>query len=487
MWFALALVTLANFDEPRTELPEALQRAKEARAALQTARLDFSIEGVVDDEGYRSTSFFTWRAAGDDYLVVNHGDQNGVYAYGPDGRPVPGTLNSARNSLFHDGRVWSKKAEGSIAYVSESADVSEPVLYNWRNIGLNPLRSGQDLDEYLAKIGATPLTYDVRIEGNQQVVTGHTRRDGGEVEYRWHVDPARGWNITRTEVYKDDRPVIVTEYDPKLSFQDGLWFPSKIEVYGFPDGHKQLRQTTKIYTAQFNRPEHPDELTPLDIGLEVGTSILSQDREAYPSGVWDGQTTISPEEFAHRVQSGELEIGPGVLRNSARARAFSDHGGLERAAERYRKFARDAGIEIPPDLTVRALPFESVWERYTREFITHYQLDDEQAQRAWAICNDCQDAARNLARPAEREIADKQAEVGKLEADDKARNEVAITKLREQIDQRRAALTQRIDDIFVKQLKPRLAKVPTRKQQADAGPFDSGAEPQSAQAGADEP
>lgn len=102
--------------------------------------------------------------------------------------------------------------------------------------------------------------------------------------------------------------------------------------------------------------------------------------------------------------------------------------------------------------------FESEWERYVREFIEKYQLDEAQTQRAQAILKDCQEQAQNYLqrRKAALEQLDKRdKDLGSSAADAQARQ-----RLREQ----RERILAPVNRIFEERLKPRLEKLPTRQQ-----------------------
>jgi hypothetical protein len=108
--------------------------------------------------------------------------------------------------------------------------------------------------------------------------------------------------------------------------------------------------------------------------------------------------------------------------------------------------------------------FESQWEAYVREFIQRYQLDDGQTERAQSILKDCQDAAQRVVQKSKGEIEqlDKKL-LGLAESKD-------ADKLKElsEINARRTKLLEPINEIFEKQLKPRLEKLPTRAQRQAA-------------------
>ena len=113
---------------------------------------------------------------------------------------------------------------------------------------------------------------------------------------------------------------------------------------------------------------------------------------------------------------------------------------------------------------VSGIGFESQWEAYVRDFIQRYQLDDGQTQRAQGILKDCQEIANRLIqkRKPELERLDRQLqELGQSSDPDKL-------KQLSELNQKRNKLFEPVNEIFEKQLKPRLERLPTRAQRQAA-------------------
>jgi hypothetical protein len=111
----------------------------------------------------------------------------------------------------------------------------------------------------------------------------------------------------------------------------------------------------------------------------------------------------------------------------------------------------------------RATP-ESAWEKYVREFITKYQLNDEQTQKANAVLEDCQAQAERykIGRKEQIERLDKQIEELKESKDKNKAKQLA------ELTEKRKSMLEPIDQIFERQLKPRLERLPTRAQRRAA-------------------
>jgi len=108
--------------------------------------------------------------------------------------------------------------------------------------------------------------------------------------------------------------------------------------------------------------------------------------------------------------------------------------------------------------------FESQWEAYVREFIQKYQLDDGQTQRAQSVLKECQESAQRIIQKNKPEIEQLDK---KLLALGDSKDADKLKELTE-IGTRRTKLLEPINEIFEKQLKPRLEKLPTRAQRQAA-------------------
>lgn len=103
----------------------------------------------------------------------------------------------------------------------------------------------------------------------------------------------------------------------------------------------------------------------------------------------------------------------------------------------------------------------STWERYVLDFIQRFSLDDDQSQKAVLMLRECQREGNQYLS------AKKSAFVDVQDAMAKARASEDPTKL-EQARQMLSGLQRPIDAIFEQNLKPRLEKLPTRRQREAA-------------------
>ena len=106
--------------------------------------------------------------------------------------------------------------------------------------------------------------------------------------------------------------------------------------------------------------------------------------------------------------------------------------------------------------------FESEWEKYVRDFIERYQLNEGQKQRAEAILKDCQEQARSHIAKRKSQLDDLDRRVAALsDADPKVK-----AKKQAKLNEQKTRLLEPIGRIFESQLKPRLDKLLTASQRA---------------------
>jgi hypothetical protein len=108
--------------------------------------------------------------------------------------------------------------------------------------------------------------------------------------------------------------------------------------------------------------------------------------------------------------------------------------------------------------------FISEWEKYVRAFIEKYQLDDEQAQKANAVLEDCKSQAHRYLRGRKVQIEQLDQQIAEL----KLAKVKDKSKRLSELNGQRSKLMEPIDRIFDNQLKPRLERLPTRAQRRAA-------------------
>ncbi|MBN2447459.1 MAG: hypothetical protein JXO22_12075 [Phycisphaerae bacterium] len=106
--------------------------------------------------------------------------------------------------------------------------------------------------------------------------------------------------------------------------------------------------------------------------------------------------------------------------------------------------------------------YESEWDKYVADFIERYSLNDAQTQKAHTILKSCKEQAAQLVRrnKSKIEVLDKQLADARKDKD--TASEVA------KLTKQRDGLLEPLTQIFERQLKPRLDKLPTRAQREAA-------------------
>lgn len=446
------------------ELPDALRRAVEYRQLLHTAMIELV---VTEHRTGGETLFYTFRSAGDRVAMLHRGDGDGrvVRQLDNDGQPFVSALSFApQHALLMEGQIWSANEAEFQARLSPP-DGAIFDVYDLRNIALNPISCREGLEALAgrAKTHGVDLTYSSGREGNVETVSAKL----GGATLRWWIDPERDWSVVRTEVIRSDGSVV--QRSVELAQADGFWFPKRVADVRIADGGAEPICTYEILAAQFNRPEHPQMLDPAFIGVDSGMEVQVQGLPGEPIQYWDGEKLISSEEFQERVRAGTVTFGPKARRQVAQLKAAN--------AQRLQREA--AGLE-PPSLTTAIEnfrrygtnrpgpgglpPFESEWEAYTRAFIAKYKLDEDQTQKAWSICDECQARGKDFVRRRHAEITALDAEEAAVRAKPAEQRAAA----RRDLAERRAKLLEPVQRIFDEQLKPRLEKLPTRAQRAGA-------------------
>jgi len=444
--------------------PAALEKLERYRAALRTGVVEWSIVDQADDVYGGLERFRTSRFAGEDTILIDRGDRDGVVIRTADGSPAPVVGQRAVNMLQIGGKHWtrpeaplqdvtieprSKRAGLDIRSLGVVAGVGGPDIHDalWRDYVRNP----------------SAWKFEQARQGDLHVV--RVRRSTETCTY-W-LDPERGWSPVRVRC---EHKHGWCEARSALKLFDGVWFPEVVEVFSsrYRDGREPVK-IIRVHSAAFNRPEHPQRFTPADIGVEVGMNAVVYGDGPRPeaAGKWDGQKVVPPGELAERLRRGELKEGPALVqaasaRGSPHVRECPPRPGAGGPAMVEGTPAPAAARRQGPDAILRH--FESLWEAYTRRFIKKYRLNEEQTQKALAILKSCQDlASAHLAKhKAEFAQLDKQLRnLANLPAGQRAAE-------RARLERQRESLLRPIEAIFERQLKPRLESLPTRAQRKAA-------------------
>ncbi|MCC7290740.1 MAG: hypothetical protein IT449_01610 [Phycisphaerales bacterium] len=435
--------------------PLELLQAERYRARINTARIEWCSHGGTSDSS-GGQRYFTSRIAGQDDLYIRRGMADGrMHERAEIGRPL--SYNESR-LLLKDGEQWSYAEETLTAQVVQ--DSSRFSLYNnLRDLGFEPSPVSSSEAGFWFRTAASG--YDIERGDDRVLITGHW--DNG-FSVQWTLDPAQGLQPVHTAVLVEGETVDAcsTTYD----LFDDIWFPSHSEFT-----HKgEVTSTFVILEAEFNRPEHPGELTPIHLGLIDGIRIH---RPALGDMVWCGDQLIPEDDYFRRVREGT-----------------ADNSGWEAMRMRNLPLGPGAFPKACNDdflgLTVVLTRTPGLWEDYTRRFIQRFQLKPNQAQHAWKTLKECQKPAYAYldehekdvkevrvelagfdAKPSDSQIADSktgESNIGDPKTSDSKTHDADALKRKAALEERLEKLHAPIDKIFNEKLKPGLAKLPSQEQ-----------------------
>jgi hypothetical protein len=454
-------------------MPPALRAFLNARSAesLRTGSVEWSYDqaDLPGVSGWRR--YYSAQVAGSELAMTDWGDDAGVVMRGIDGAPAKYDYIGPEHFLLANDQLWwhIERSPGARIFPPSRQMVEFYRIADPRKLGMNPTMNTRGVYEALRMGPGADIAYSSTMEGGLHVATA----DVHGTLLRWWIDPAQGWNAVRSVMIRDGK----TEAYSSVSFREssGVWFPEAIAYHssGYRDG-LQPYVTITVSAASFNAPDDPQELSPADIGVEVGTDVIFQDPAVHPGlQYWDGQNLVTQDEFFARLKSGELQRGPTVQQELERLRE-------KNYAREVRDHALAPGTASQPTSRPVEVRWESEWEAYTRRFIARFKLANDQMQKAQQILIDCQAQAHHYL---DRE-KDAFEQLDRRTADLKGLPEDARPKAAQSLLDERHKLMQPVDEIFEQHLKPRLDKLPTRAQRraahAEERPDDEGAASQPA-------
>jgi hypothetical protein len=448
--FSSAFLAATAFGSPATSMsdggadpPEALRKALDARFALFTGEVA-ATRSFVGPTGLSRTVSLTGRFCGETALMVDLGDSDGVVVRDTAGNPASTSSQTPRQYLRYGRFQWIKEVGKSVAeaFPVEGARGAP----DYRVLGLLPWVPRAPLEDVLGsdfydrdKISS----YEESREGSLQVVTARLRN--GDVQ-RWYIDPARGWSVTKSQYLAGGRDVQM-ECTTEVAEFDGYWYPTRIQyTRNGASAPKDIYDQYEVTKAEFNRPQHPRDITPETIGIVPGEtpvqghSVRDGALAFGPAGFFDGQGFVSADEFLERQRAARAANPqppvPGQPPGAAKPEAASGK-----------------------EMRTHFVP-ESEWEAYTRKFIETHKLDEGQQNAALAILKDCQERGRSYVdsrRERFEQLEKDKAGLAKLASEERAKRAAAL-------ERRERDLRRPVDQIFERQLKPRLEKLLTAKQ-----------------------
>jgi hypothetical protein len=277
------------------------------------------------------------------------------------------------------------------------------------------------------------------------------------------------WNVVQCQfVYQGE---VLFETFTDYESADGVWYPVVVTQF---DAVGDVVQLLEVDRARINAPDIPDRLSPDLLGLGNGMPVLPRQGAPQPydeNGKYlgnylygSGGRLLTIPEYSRLKREGLIETDP---RYEAKKK---DYEGKQREIEQRSGAAsgEDRG-EVPTteagqaekwgpssQPTVVRNRVDDDWERYTREFTAKYELKEEQANAASRILRDCQEQRTQYLRSRRSRIVQIEERLSAKKTEGEGQRLLADLE----------ELRKPIQDIFEKQLKPRLDKLPTRAQRA---------------------
>jgi len=429
----------------QSERPAALEALQESRQSLGSGEIKWTVRQNGEQE--REFHFVSRFARNGDWIFENRGDQDGWTLH--DGYTGAGTSKFPRLYLHNADGYWQFNETGTHCswWQGEAPDWLADAAKDVCAVGTYPTSGNIPYALSTSAIWGTqqvPVAgWRERRQGALYVVTAE-QENGGETT--WYINADRDWNAERATF--SVRGTVVAEAVCELGQFDGVWLPARTDYYR--DG--RLVESIKIDSARLNQPKDKGRFTLADLGVEPGTHISRQTAPTVGGGalIWNGEDICARERWDDDIESGKRQWGP-TFRRMFSGEGYSspyetDEQRAQMTIDRLRMAVRLA--------TER---HKGLWESFVRDFIARYKLNDAQAQEADQLLAKCQERAnahidRNKSRwttlQSKVEVAAKE---GKTEE---------VKKLTEEIGKLAAPL----EEIFEKQLKPGLDKIPTRAQ-----------------------
>lgn len=443
------LLVVAQSSGSTEARPRALLKMEAYRAALRTGIVECSTRSTKNPD----TLYATGRLAGPDVIWTRRGNADGMHGYDEDGTPM-GRFREPIKNLMTGDRMWVRQKDSGMVWTLTSPGF----VRNVRTLGLGPgLMSALSLSDTMSKDRSPqlkPHSYSEEVSADGLHVV--TAESATGVIKLW-IDPKRGWSPVRAEQYVDGE--LLGRSHITLAQYDGVWFPETVTVYvrGYKDG-KEPYESVRVLSAEFNRPEHPQRFTPEDIGFEPNTMMVQEKGDRFQTvatGIYDGETFVASVKYV--MEDGKripyFRHGDKWITREENRELMAQRSG-RRAAARAKPDQRTAIERVP----------ETEWEAYTRRFIAKYSLSEPQAEKALSVLKNCQERARRYLSGKRSAIEALEKRARDLRRPDSKSSTADLAKVADKL----AKLRKPLDDIFEKQLKPRLDKLPTRAQRKAA-------------------
>ncbi len=385
----LSLGLGAAYAEP---MPSELRQLVENRSTSSLA-VEFTLRDRFLFQGERT---FRAEYRHGDILNVSLGDERGI-VMSPDDVGIPFACSPEYTLLAPScGEYWTYRRDDPHARVSLLSDLPRPELsvVDPRGFGCTArLGTSKHLDKlgYVAFDEDTRYTHYERDELPSGLIqiTGHL--PDHRIEHRWLLDPARGFNAVRCELWESGRRDQYSE--TRLSQVDGGdWYPEQVNYYS----GGELSESLVILKARIDDPKDSAPLTPAALGLVDGVKILrlpKPDVVAIPQddgtlrvpvlaiARWGLGHELAESEFQEAIRRGDLS-GDGFLKL---LEGLQSADGAGRFPPTLAKLTRKglAGLSRDPAL----------WEEYVRCYVREHRFGVARTRKAWDVLEIAQDLA----------------------------------------------------------------------------------------------
>ncbi|MCG3127985.1 MAG: hypothetical protein CHACPFDD_02858 [Phycisphaerae bacterium] len=443
--------------------PAALRALEEARNSVVSGRMSWTWTDHRRLPG-RTFTFHSRYALNGDMILEQVGDQDGWVRYDESsGKPrsrFPELYMRNRDGVWHHARtdvralLWRAVGDLPAEDANEPPDPGD--FRDVRTLGIFPGNtvSFRDGITCLSTLGArvadgmeAPLVeWSQSQSGSRYEVVGRLA-DGNAV--RWIINADRGWNAERVE-WVDAAGSVKAECRCELAQCGEVWFPAAVDYYS----GGTLVESYRVTEAALNRADDAVESSGADLGLESGFNIVPQnfrDPSGHGTLFWHDGRIITFAECKEARRTG-APLGPTL---EAKKRGEHSPYMTPEQIERWERHDREMAFTSAQNKPL------TEWERYVVDFCRRFALNDEQQQKAWQILRACQaDGGQYLNRH--------KSDFYKVQADFTQARKTGNTDDLRRHNARPSELRRPIDDIFEKQLKPRLDKLPTREQRQAA-------------------
>jgi len=351
-------------------------------------------------------------------LLTDLGDDDGImFREAGSLRPAVGVA-----SAFHPQTHYlDRKADSYWSHWASAYHAEESMFKRWRAF-VDPRSPGmrsvefqnaepdeiaarllddKDMDYSLEKASASIARVIVRTPKG---------RHGTSYDYEWDIDITKGPAILACREFftnKEGKRSLSSEAHCRLSEFDGVWWPIEVIRTTLASGNQVIFQYTNV---EFNRPTHPQVLSPDSLGLPMGMEIRRHDHKGAFYYIGSGATV---DQATWDQMKDSQDLTP-LKQFRARMDALGD-GQYPDWWHLPNDSLGLAGVSDQPDL----------WEVYVRRWALKHtatqghqvreQISNEQRTAAQSILDECRKKAAPIRARLDAEMAKVDRDILKLQ------------------------------------------------------------------------